>query len=80
MNKKLYLLQCCTAGFVGNSPLFWKEGGGGYTPWIDEAKRWEWAEAQTQVRSTRGSHSWKVWPLDQIEAVAKRTVDIQDLK
>lgn len=77
---KLYLLQNCTAGFVGNSPVFWREGGSGYTPWIDEAKRWTFQEARLQIRSTKGSHRWKLWPLDKIEQVAKRTVDMQDLR
>lgn len=77
--KKTYLLQCNTAGYVGNSPLFWKESGSGYTPWIDEAKRWTYKEGKQQVRSSRGSHSWTLWDLKMIEKVAKRTVDIQDL-
>lgn len=74
-NQK-YLLQNCTAGYVG----FWREGGSGYTPWIDEAKRWTLKEADAQIRSTSGTHSWKLWSLDAIEAIAKRTVDIQDMQ
>lgn len=77
---KLYLLQNCNAGFVGNSPCFWREGGSGYTPWIDEAKRWTYKEARLQIRSTKGSHRWEMWPLEVIERNAKRTVDIQDLR
>jgi hypothetical protein len=80
MSPKLYLLQCCTAGFVGNSPLFWREGDKGYTPWIEEAKRWTLAEAKFQIKATKGSHSWKMYSVEQIERLAKRTVDIQDLK
>lgn len=78
--QKLYLLQNCSAGYLGNSPLFWREGGCGYTQWIDEAKRWTYREARVQIRSTRGTHHWKMWPLTDIEAVARRTVDMQDLR
>lgn len=76
----LYLLQNCSAGYVGNSPMFWREGGSGYTPWIDEAKRWTKQEAEKQIRATRGTHSWAMWSVAEIEAAAKRTVDIQDLR
>jgi len=75
-----YLLQNCSGGYVGNSPVFWHKDGGGYTQWIDEAKRWTKEEAERQIRSTRGTHSWVMWPVDEIEAAAKRTVDIQDLR
>lgn len=77
--KKEYLLQNCGAGFLGNSPIFWQKGDSGYTQWIDDAKRWTYKEAKIQMKSTSGTHKWKLWPLDVIESVAKRTVDIQDL-
>lgn len=80
MTEELYLLQNCTAGYVGNSPLFWREGGSGYTPWIDEAKRWTRAEAESQMRSTSGTHTWVMWPVSVVESLAKRTVDVQDWK
>lgn len=74
----LYLLQNCTAGYVGNSPVFW--GNSGYTPWIDNAKHWTKEEAENQIRSTQGTHTWQMWPLSEIAAAAKVTVDIQDLR
>ena len=76
--KELYLLQNVGAGYVGNSPVFWQEGGG-YSQWIDKAKRWTYEEARLQVQSTKGSHSWKMWKLSTIEKHAQRTVDMQDL-
>lgn len=78
--SELYLLQNCDCPFLGNSPVFWREGGSGYTQWIDEAKRWTKEEAESQIRSTRGSHRWEMWPLSQITAAKKFTVDIQDLR
>lgn len=74
-----YLLQNCNAGYLGNSPLFWGETDG-YTQWIDDAKRWTKEEALKQIQSTRGTHSWQIWSEIEIESVAKRTVDIQDLR
>lgn len=76
----LFLLQNCTAGYVGNSPVFWQNGGSGYTPWINEAKRWTQEEAEKTIRATRGTHTWRMWPVSEIEAAAKQTVDIQDLR
>ena len=73
----LYLLQNLNAGYCGNSPLFWKEGGSGYTPNIDEAKRWTWKECQTEIRATKSSHSWNAWKLADCEAAVIRVVDIQ---
>lgn len=75
-----YLLQNCTAGYCGNSPMFWRQGGSGYTPWIAEAQVWTKEAAEFQIRSTRGSHTWQMWPLALIREHAKATVDIQDLR
>lgn len=80
MNMNEYLLQNCSGGYVGNSPVFWHNNGNGYTPWIDEAKRWTKEEAEAQIKSTRGSHTWTMWSVEEIESVAKRTVDMQDLR
>lgn len=75
----IVLLQNVGSGYIGNSPIFWADGGG-YTQWIDDAKKWTREEAKLQIRSTRGSHKWKIWTLDFINKHAKRTVDIQDLR
>jgi hypothetical protein len=73
--SKLVLLQNVTAGYLGNSPVFWREGGSGYTQWIDEAKRWTAAEADAQIKASEGSHHWRKWPLAIVEQLAKRAVD-----
>jgi len=75
-----YLLQNNSAGYVGNSPQFWHASDSGYTQWVDEAKRWTKEEAEQQIRSTRGTHSWTMWTEEEIYTVAKRTVDVQDLR
>lgn len=67
-----YLLQNCNAGFIGNSPVFWHKDGSGYTQWIDEAKQWNKKEAEEKIRSTRGTHNWKMWSVKEIKSVAKK--------
>lgn len=81
MAKKetLYYLQNLSAGFVGNSPIFWKLGGNGYTQWIDEAEQFTTEQADAIIRGTRGSHRWKKWRVSLIQRRAKRTVDMQDI-
>lgn len=78
--ENAYLLQNCSAGYCGNSPMFWRAGGSGYTPWIAEAEVWTKEDAEKQIESTKGSHEWKMWPLGLIRLVSKATVDIQDLR
>jgi len=80
MSVKLYLVQNVSAGFVGNSPVFWHASNSGYTQWVDEARLFTWEEASRQVESTRGSHEWKMWSENKIQSVKKYTVDIQDLR
>jgi len=74
-----YLLQNCNAGYIGNSPCFWHKTDSGYTQWIDDAKQFKLEEATAIMRSTKGTHTWRLWRLDDIERSAKQTVDIQDL-
>jgi len=77
--KEVYLLQNETAGYVGNSPVFWSRKGG-YSQWIDDAKQWEESEAEQQILSCRGTHSFKMIPWSIVAKCAKQTVDIQDLR
>jgi hypothetical protein len=76
----LYLLQNLHAGYVGNSPMFWRKGSCGYTAWIDDAKRFTAEECDEIERGSQGSHKWQRWPADLIERLARRTVDMQDLR
>ena len=75
----MYYIQNLNAGFLGNSPVFWSKNGG-YSQWLDEAQTFTEAEANTVVRTTSGTHRWKLWPVDEIDSIAKRTVDIQDMR
>ena len=51
-----YLLQNVHAGFVGNSPLWWKKGGSGYTGHVDDAERFTSIESQQKVREGAGKY------------------------
>lgn len=77
--EEVYLLCNRSAGFLGNSPVFWRKGGSGYTQWIDEAEHWTEVEADRQIRSCMGSHHFEKIPLSLVERLAKRTLDQQDL-
>ena len=80
MNEELYLLHKNNAGDLANLPMFWAEKGG-FTPWIDEAKRLNSYEVFKQMAaSTEGEDQWTIWPVGEIETFAKRTCDIQALR
>lgn len=74
-----FVLVNRSAGCVGNSPLFWKRGGGGYTPLVDDAETFTLAAALAQIRSSRSSHRFELFSLATIERLAVRVVDSQEL-
>lgn len=77
---QMFYLQNETAGYCGNSPLWWAKGGNGYTPRLDDAEMFTPSEATKIIRSTSGSHRWKRWPVKLIDRLAHREVDIQDVR
>lgn len=80
MSKAIYLLQNENAGYVGNSPCFWHETNSGYTPHVDEAKRFTPQEARDIIRSTKGSHKWKRWHIRDVLKATVCVVDMQKLR
>ena len=78
MMPSLYLLQNNSAGYCGDYPLFWCEGGG-YSPDIDQAKRWTEDEALMQIASTRGSHFWMMWKEEDCLNAVVRVVNSEKL-
>lgn len=72
----MYFLQNLHQGYLGNSPVFWANSGG-YTQWIDDAKRFNKNQAFKLV--TEDKTKWAIWPVEDVMLNAKRTVDIQDL-
>ena len=58
--------------FVGNSVLWWREGGAGYTTNLAEAMRvtGDWKGRDTDI----------LWPVDEIDARATRQFDMQNFR
>lgn len=75
----MFLLQNETAGYVGNAPMWWAVCGG-YTDRLDDAQPFAEAKADEIIRSTKGTHRWRKWPLYQVRRASHRTVDIQRLR
>lgn len=78
-DDKSYYLQNVTAGYVGNSPLFWAKKDG-YTPWLEHARWFTKEDAEKIIHSTRGTHQWAMWSVEELNSIAKTTVDIQDMR
>lgn len=78
--EKPFLLQLESAGYLGNSPLWWAVNGSGYTQWLDSAERFTEAEADDIINGTKGSHKFAKWLHEDVRRVAKLTVDIQSMR
>ncbi len=78
--NKVYYLQNVTAGYIGNSPLFWEKTGSGYTPNLDIAKLFSKKEAEEIIQTTSSSHKFVMWHRDECLEASYRTVDSQLLK
>lgn len=76
----MFFLQNAGMGYLGNSPYWWKEGGGGYTTDIDQAQQFTAEECKTIIRGSKGTHNFKRWLVNQVLAATYRTVDFQLLK
>lgn len=55
---KRYIIQ---NGCVGNSMLFWKKDGVGYTTELDEAERFTITKARKIKRDCKSSHIFTIW-------------------
>ena len=79
-SEPLYYLQSVSAGCVGNSPQFWRQGDSGYTAWISVARKFTANEIKEIIRSTRGSHEFAAWHVEMIDMIADKVVDMQELR
>lgn len=61
-----FYLQNETAGYVGDSPQWWKKGGGGYTIDILDAQQFTAEECAVIKRGSKGTHRWKRWPVSKV--------------
>ncbi len=73
--SRLYLIQ---NGYVGNSMLFWRLEGKGYTTEIEQAHRFTLKEAKKIRQACRYSHNFVIWPLSYLMSVRSYHVDVQN--
>jgi hypothetical protein len=72
---KLFYIQD-TRGYCGNSVMWWREDGHGYTTNLDEAWRVDLENAQS-ICANRDTD--RMWPCDKIDIGSKRHFDMQYL-
>ncbi|WP_349782365.1 hypothetical protein [Xanthomonas arboricola] len=72
----LYYIQD-TRSYCGNCPMWWAPSGRGYVTRLDEAGRYSFDEA---VAKNRCRETDIPWSCAEIDALARRTVDIQHMR
>ena len=75
MSDQLYYIVC-SKDFVGNSIVFWRAGGKGYTINLAEAGKYTEKKA-IPICQNRGTDI--AYPVEVLDKVARRHVDGQDL-
>lgn len=66
-----------TRQFVGNCPMWWGPNGSGYATRLDEAGRYTEQEA---IKQNRTRNTDIPWPCEEIDAIARSTVDFQHMR
>jgi len=74
-SKKFYIQD--TRQYVGNCVYWWAKESKGSTCHLDNAMQVEEKEAR-EIEQSRGTD--KAWPVEAVDAVATRQVDIQRLR
>lgn len=74
--KKLYYIQDRRT-YVGNSVLWWRVDGCGYTTDLDQAWQVDAEDAASIVRNRPDID--KAWPVELIDKLVKKHVDMQTL-
>lgn len=72
----MYYLRNKERGYLGNSPMWWAQGGVGYTDNLDKAEKFVPERAKEFVREN--PDKWEAWACEQVDLVAYRTMDSQD--
>lgn len=72
----MYYIQD-TRSYCGNCPMWWAPNGRGYVTRLDEAGTYTFDEA---VAKNRCRETDIPWPCAEIDALARRTVDIQHMR
>ncbi len=70
----LYYIQSKKSGYIGNSLVWWNEGGKGYT--CDLNKAWKLPRHEAIKYHCPAN---QIRPVDEMDAIAQRHIDMQDL-
>lgn len=77
MSNNQYFVQRKPSGYLGNAPVWWAEGGG-YTAYLEKAKRFSSDEAHELLRED--PNKWGIFKCPDIEARCHTVFDMQDFK
>ncbi len=73
-----YFIATRKHGFVGNDVLFWRPESAGYTTNLDDAGRYDEAEA-TKIVNDAPAGECRMLPVDDVTPRARRVLDGQDM-
>jgi len=73
-----YYLRNKDRGYLGNSFMWWKKGGHGYTAYLNQAERFDEKDAKEKVISDPSK--WECYPCDEIDKRAHLIFDSQDVR
>ena len=76
MRNQLFYVQDSRT-YVGNDMLWWRKGNRGYTTNLEEAEIYTKEEIQKKFLGNSVRESDIIWPFEQINSIARRTVDMQ---
>jgi hypothetical protein len=83
MDKKYYYLENRSSSPVGNSLLFWRKNGSGYTCNLDDAELFEENSPELQSLMEHGSATgikkFRAWEKNYLESCSSRQVDCQEV-
>jgi hypothetical protein len=74
--EQFYYIQD-TRDYVGNSVVWWRPNGNGYTSDLDDAWQVPYAKAMSMNRFRKTDVPW---PCDEIDKYAQRHFDMQNLR
>lgn len=76
--EKKYYLRNKERGFLGNSPIWWKKGGWGYSAYIENAEIWDEEKALQMVKDN--PDKWEAVPCGFVNERLHTVFDWQDFE
>jgi len=75
---EMFFLQHGKQPYVGNYLVWWSKRGG-YSPNVNDAQEFTREEAESEIKSSRNSHDFKMWSANYVRQHLSQVADIQDL-